>query len=384
MAGYLRESGERRRTATGKIINWLRSVSRRHDLDSLRQNVRANLSTVRAAEPVEPPALLVPAPSGQGDYSVVAVDGSQIELDPHAPVYCFLLNYGVAILRYRSGPGQDSDAWLFSRTELRYRPEDLAMEVAGRTVALGGQFLGIHRQLGELELLADLAADDDRLASPKLALQDGAMRLSVLEGPGVDQALRDELTRRHLRALDRLKQSQVPVASYVSRPRSDDVVRALRLWRRTFPPSEASHGSVELADEDFDGISDRDVFKEVLEEAGDRSAVFCSSWRTSRDQYGDHRVHFVYLNTGDEIARVDLPEWVACDPAALEFVHGTIVDQIEKGLGYPVSLTEAHEQAVVRSADRRLFWDLVERSAREAGLSPTQSAKATSKSLRPV
>ena len=380
----MKETGERRRVATGKIVDWLRSVSQHHELDALRQKVRANLSTVRAAEPIESPALRVPAPSGQVDYSVVAVDGSQIELDPHAPVYCFLLNYGVAILGYRTSPGKDSAAWLFSRTELRYRPEDLAMEAAGRPVALGGQLLGIHRQLGEMKLLAQLAADDDRLAAPKLALQDGAMRLSVLEGAGVDQSLRDEFTHQHLQALDQLRESEVPVASYVSRPRSDDVVRALRLWFRTFGSNGPEPRLMELANEDFEGIYDREVFHDLLMEPGDRSAVFCSSWRTSRDQYGEHRVHFVYLNTGDEIARVDLPEWVACDPAGLDFVHGAIVDQIEKGLGYPVSLTEAHEQAVVRSADRRLFWEVVERTAREAGLSTLQSAKATSKSIRPV
>ena len=380
----MKEAGERRRIATSKIVRWLHSVSGQFDLDLLRKNVNDHLSTVRAAEPIEVPALRRPRPAGQGDYSVVAVDGSQIELDPHAPVYCFLLNYGVAILRYQTDFQGDSAAWLFSRTELRYRPEDLAMEVAGRPIALDGQLLGIRRQLGEMKLLARIAADDDRLAVPKLALQDGAMRLSVLDGAGVNQSLRDEFTHQHLQALDQLWESEVPVASYVSRPRSDDVVRALRLWFRRIGPIAADQKSIGLADEDFDGIYDRDVFKEVLTDEGDRSAVFCSSWRTSRDQYREHRVHFVYLNTGDEIARVDLPEWVADDDAALDLVHGAIVDQIEKGLGYPVSLTEAHEQAVVRSADRRLFWEVVERTAREAGLSTLQSAKATSKSIRPV
>ena len=58
------------------------------------------------------------------------------------------------------------------------------------------------------------------------------MRLSVLDGAGVNQSLRDEFTHQHLQALDQLRESEVPVASYVSRPRSDDVVRALRLWFR--------------------------------------------------------------------------------------------------------------------------------------------------------
>ncbi len=36
-----------------------------------------------------------------------------------------------------------------------------------------------------------------------------------------------------------------------------------------------------------------------------------------------------------------------------------VCDQIRKGSGYPVSLSEAHEQAVVRASDRELFYDLL-------------------------
>jgi hypothetical protein len=37
------------------------------------------------------------------------------------------------------------------------------------------------------------------------------------------------------------------------------------------------------------------------------------------------------------------------------------MDQCAKGRGYPVALSEAHEQAVVRAADRRSFDELVRR-----------------------
>jgi NurA-like 5'-3' nuclease len=38
-------------------------------------------------------------------------------------------------------------------------------------------------------------------------------------------------------------------------------------------------------------------------------------------------------------------------------------DQVEKGMGYPVALTEAHRQAVVSEADRQSILQLLEHSS---------------------
>jgi NurA-like 5'-3' nuclease len=48
-------------------------------------------------------------------------------------------------------------------------------------------------------------------------------------------------------------------------------------------------------------------------------------------------------------------------PSNLEVLAARVLDQCEKGRGYPVALSEAHEQAVVRAADRRAFEELVRR-----------------------
>jgi hypothetical protein len=83
--------------------------------------------------------------------------------------------------------------------------------------------------------------------------------------------------------------------------------------------------------------------------------VFESVSRILND-YGPHRIAFFYVHTGSEVGRVEIPMWVAKDKELLDLVHATVVDQCRKGRGYPVVLSESHEQAVLRGADRDVFY----------------------------
>jgi NurA-like 5'-3' nuclease len=98
--------------------------------------------------------------------------------------------------------------------------------------------------------------------------------------------------------------------------------------------------------------------------------------------YGEHQICFFYLCLEGEIARVELPIWVAQDKAALELTHSLILGQCRKGQGYPLALSEAHEQAVVSGADREQFWQLVRTSFVEQRLQEQVSAKSHSKRTR--
>ena len=129
------------------------------------------------------------------------------------------------------------------------------------------------------------------------------------------------------------------------------------------------------------GFLDRDLFQALLR-PGERSSVFYTCSSVSRDYYGDHEVNFFYLNTGDEIARVEMPAWVADDPALVDLAHGLLMDQCRRGFGYPVAIAEAHEQAVVTGADRHSFRRLVEGALEGADLPVYTSEKALSKRVR--
>ena len=85
-------------------------------------------------------------------------------------------------------------------------------------------------------------------------------------------------------------------------------------------------------------------------------------------------------NTGGEISRVEVPQWVWEDEPLMERLHAALWDQCDSGRGYPMVLSEAHEAAVVRGPDREAFYTLIDRVLADQGVdSAMPSAKAMSK-----
>ena len=66
----------------------------------------------------------------------------------------------------------------------------------------------------------------------------------------------------------------------------------------------------------------------------------------------------------------------------LNLTHTLILDQCRRGDGYPVVLSEAHEQAVVTGSDRRSFAQLVDEALDSQKLPVYTSQKNRSKRLR--
>jgi NurA-like 5'-3' nuclease len=129
------------------------------------------------------------------------------------------------------------------------------------------------------------------------------------------------------------------------------------------------------------GVRDRELFMEILK-PGERSALFSSGSRFVRDHYAEHEIFFFYLRLDDEVARLEMPRWVATNEGLLNQTHALVLDQCRRGQGYPVALSEAHEQAVVTAADRENFWQLVESSLVDEHLPSLSSAKSRSKRTR--
>jgi hypothetical protein len=125
-------------------------------------------------------------------------------------------------------------------------------------------------------------------------------------------------------------------------------------------------------------LIDADVLADRLAE-GQRGPLFLSMSRINVEAYNEHLIHFFYMRVGRELARVELPHWVAVDPQQVDLAHSLIYDQCVRGQGYPVALARAHEQAIVRSADRRTFQRMLEGSLLRAELPATSSRKQESK-----
>ena len=80
-----------------------------------------------------------------------------------------------------------------------------------------------------------------------------------------------------------------------------------------------------------------------------------------------------------EVARVELPRWVADDEALVALVHSVVLSECDKGDGYPMILSEAHERAVIRAKEKEVFYQMMEHTLRGVGRPLATSAKATSK-----
>jgi hypothetical protein len=100
----------------------------------------------------------------------------------------------------------------------------------------------------------------------------------------------------------------------------------------------------------------------------------------AQEYYGEQQIYFYYLNSGEEIARVEVPQWVAANQELLDLGHSMIADQCRKGQGYPVAISEAHEQAVINGLDRQLFSQMVMETLERQGLPSYTSEKERSKS----
>ena len=326
-----------------------------------------------------------PAAKCPGDYAVVASDGSHIDVDRHHSVRLFLLNVGLVYLQYGSSP----DAEFSTLPELYFGEERLWIRSDnGRQVPIEGPLLGMKRNVEECRCLADrVCAMPARL--PVVGLIDGSLIMWGLVGQRYeDFVIRHLLDDGLLQQLDRFymlsKDKRAAVASYISFPRSADVVNALRLQLCPYNPVDCDKYCAGKFDgrvcDAVGGLPDRDIFNRLLSD-GERSAVFYS--RSSIiERYGPHKVCFFYVRLDDEVARIEVPLWVADSSELLEMVHALVVEQCRKGFGYPVALSEAHEQAVVSGADRAQFWDVVERVMLEGNIGADISLKQRSKKIR--
>ena len=324
------------------------------------------------------------------DYCVASVDGSHIDVDRHIPVRCYLINIGGCLITY----GPQPDAWLFSRPRLY--AEEAELYITGATgdskeaVAVQGALVGLKRAAEEFKELACVVekAPPER---PVLALIDGSLIIWGLAGRGYQPFVRDALLGGGLLpALDKLREIScsraLAVAAYISLPQATEVVNTLRLYlchadagdcRRSCTSHRSSREPCDLVN----GFLDRHLFQELLE-PGERSSVYRTDSSISRDFYGPHKVHFYYLNTGDEIARIELPQWVATDERLLALSHALILDQCRRGQGYPAAIAESHEQAVVTGPDRNAFKQLLEDALYRESLPVYTSEKNLSKRIR--
>jgi len=331
----------------------------------------------------EPPYNNYLPPQPPKNYCVMATDGSQIETDRHQSISCYVINIGQVRLDY----GNSASATLTSTPTLYFDDASKVISNGYLEQPIDPTLFSVKRLIEECNHLVTMSSDSS-LDLPTLALLDGSLILWNLSGREYPPFVVEELLEKaFLCNLESLKQisHQKPLvfASYISFPHSSEVVNALRLLLCPHSISNCDRYCKDILIgkrpcDALTGLLDRDLFIHTLNNH-ERSALFSSQSKIIREKYGEHSVYFFYIKLDNEIARVEVPQWVARDRNKLDMTHALILEQCISGNGYPVALSEAHEQAIISSADKENFQHLISSWLSNEGIDNTNSAKSKSK-----
>lgn len=310
----------------------------------------------------------LPPPALPPRWHAIGADGSQVYPDRHAAAQFCLVNVGSLCLTHGSGEAPVAR----SQPRLLFRQDELS---TAQGEAIDAALVNGLRDVAEMAELADLA--ERCAAEPALALLDNGLLLWIAlqefehHSPEVEALL-----KLYLGEMARLRRTRAALAGVIDRPRGTNLLRLVELCM--LPPEQVNAETARLRR--FPHLVDRDLLETLLP-PGHRSALFkvVSPLNAAFEAQG-HGVHFFYLNTGDpgQLARVEVPAWVAEDPERLGRVHAGILEECRL-TGIPYILVRAHELAVVTQHDRSALDTLIAGALLRQGIEPRISQKSTTK-----
>ncbi len=289
------------------------------------------------------------------DYSVLAVDGSQVYPDRNiSGAGCFLINTGGCQINY----SQKSTVNLFSEPKV-FLIQDFFDK--NSRISFTRDLVDLKREELELQKLFEIAFKN----KVDLCFVDGTIIFWPLEGK--QEEVKDMFLKSYLGYLNKFYEQQFLIAGYISFPKSKEIVNLIKigLCRFDFAECIACHRKYDTFPcNAVDSLIDTQVIRSFLKPR-QRTTIFYSQSKIIKE-YPDHlKPCFFYLNVGKEIIRIETFDWIARDEEKLDFICKIAIDQAEKGLGYPVVLAESHEQAVVKGPDREFFYHLIQKVALE-------------------
>lgn len=330
------------------------------------------------SNPIEPLNCSFEVTEAKPAQCVVAVDGSQIMPTHHDVYNCYLINIGSVSIVY----GRDHSAELKSTPHLFHTIDDLYPAIDRRRMYVDETFVAMERALLELAGLRDLALAARRQAPRVVALADGSIILWSLDK--MPESYQRSFVSKLTDVFDSFATNDIPIVGYISHSRSSDVINMLRVWQCPYQKSLCSVHCNLLCEEDFPcstiwPVTDRQLYGETLSRNA-RSPLFRSGHMQARLLPPQHHVVFTYVNTGTEVARIEVPTWLAENTRLLDLALATVMSQAAKGNGYPVSLSEAHNLAVIHGSDRQSFFELVQNHLVQLGMPAVRvSPKETGK-----
>jgi len=339
-----------------------------------RSAARADQKFYRSARPlddVEPLNAAIPPPDASVQATVIATDGSQIMPDRHAAFLYYLINVGGIIYHH----GADDPPEVFSSPRIAYL-DDIQLD---DEFGLSSSQISIERDLEEIGMLAEMIWVYREAEQPLLGLVDQRLLYWPIGGGG---AASGRAVDTWCRRMTEIRQCGGLLAGYIDRPGKVSVVTLLQ----ALGADEKFDWKLLGKRESIQGTTDVHLFREILG-PGQRSRVFIDV-SPANERFAEvdpaNQVCFFYLNPGQwgqQIARVDIPMWVAQERAAVAHVHALVVDQCQIIGDYPYALTRADEMAVVGRRDQEELNFMIELAMQRHGIESSLTAKQGSKEL---
>ncbi len=299
-------------------------------------------------------------------HITIATDGSQINPSAHEFSGASLINIGLVGIPYFDS----SIPVTLSSEPTVYNSLDKIFQTTSSDFVQDEDLIAYERTLKELEELVKLAKKySSYYKLPIVALVDGTLiHWHIDKFPDI---YIQQFIKRFSDSILELKSMDIPVVSFLSNSRSNELINMLRIFKCPFEPVNCKKHCSNIESKnlpcnptlEYKPVFDRRLIEKrfTIEKAviGTRTILFKSNSMILNHYPEDLKIYFFYINTGTETARVELPAYIVNNEKLLDLTHNAIALQCKAGFGYPITLSEAHLLAVVNKTDRQVFYNLL-------------------------
>lgn len=303
----------------------------------------------------------IPPASKIQDYLVIGIDGSQIYPSRHeATSNVGMIKTAATIFDYSTNPSsfqtQINYEFLFADAVEKQFPQ-------APEIFFSPSLLDCFRQLEELGLALEMAKTFP--SRKALIMLDATLNFNFLKN--INPAISSFFLNQAEQILRKIQKAGTTVISYTSWPKSNGVAKGLKTFFCTQSYFERAKCYGNCNSNLCSFLTNKND-ADILSQLPQSQPVF----QYSGNKIGE-MINYFYLSSESETARIDQihqnkPENMSTN---------IILDQLEKGRGYPLALSEAHVSSEITTAENVLFDNLTS----DPGPNPEPSPKQKSKQL---
>ncbi|WP_041726064.1 DNA double-strand break repair nuclease NurA [Caldisericum exile] len=292
------------------------------------------------------------------DYSILATDGSRITIDEGLPFPFYIINVASVFEKV----GKSSSHKVNSKSEFYFNKNDLYDEKGD---FLAEQDINLKMLLKEAEFLSESI----EMYNPDIALFDGSLILwGLKQSKKIETKKAINLYEKPIFTAFTLKK---PIAGYISGTRSKEVIKTLILYLKR-------KGNNDISNELLLSLNDSDLMNSIMKD-NQRTSIFSSTEKLLSNY--SHKIYFFFLKIGQEVVRVEIPDFVYESKEILDRLIHLLFTEIERGKGYPLILKLAHFEAVINEKDKKFIENILRSKIKE---SSSYSEKFLSKISRRI